>query len=532
MEKINIKNLTFEYPLNKNTALKNINLKINAGEYVVICGRSGCGKTTLLRHLKPALTPKGKRDGEILFDGEKTENLGKKNQASLIGFVMQDPENQIVTDKVWHEIAFGLESIGLKEDEIRLRAAEMSAYFGIEDWFGKKTDELSGGEKQLMNLAAIMAMHPEVLILDEPTSQLDPVAAENFLSTVNRINKELGVTIIITEHRLEEVFVCADRAVVMDGGEIVCDLPPQKLCDCPDSVKFIRDAMPAAMKIYSAFPHGEKMPVSVKDGRMWLGEILKEKSLEVCREKEAKENDAAIELKHIFFRYEKDGEDVLKDLNLKIPERSFTAIMGGNGAGKSTLLKILCGVLKPYRGKVKFGKKNLSVAMLPQDAKLVFTEKNVLLDLKRACKDEEEIKKVCELTKIQNLLDRHPYDLSGGERQRAATALLLLKKSDILLFDEPTKGMDCEFKQSFAKIIGELIKEGRTVIAVSHDVEFCAEYADACAMIFDGETACIKNTREFFLSNVFYTTSVCRMTRGIIKNAVLPRDVINCLKEK
>ena len=189
MEKINIKNLTFEYPLNKNTALKNINLKINAGEYVVICGRSGCGKTTLLRHLKPALTPKGKRDGEILFDGEKTENLGKKNQASLIGFVMQDPENQIVTDKVWHEIAFGLESIGLKEDEIRLRAAEMSAYFGIEDWFGKKTDELSGGEKQLMNLAEIMAMHPEVLILDEPTSQLDPVAAENFLSTVNRINK-------------------------------------------------------------------------------------------------------------------------------------------------------------------------------------------------------------------------------------------------------------------------------------------------------------------------------------------------------
>ena len=260
MEKINIKNLTFEYPLNKNTALKNINLKINAGEYVVICGRSGCGKTTLLRHLKPALTPKGKRDGEILFDGEKTENLGKKNQASLIGFVMQDPENQIVTDKVWHEIAFGLESIGLKEDEIRLRAAEMSAYFGIEDWFGKKTDELSGGEKQLMNLAAIMAMHPEVLILDEPTSQLDPVAAENFLSTVNRINKELGVTIIITEHRLEEVFVCADRAVVMDGGEIVCDLPPQKLCDCPDSVKFIRDAMPAAMKtpslpVWQRIPH-------------------------------------------------------------------------------------------------------------------------------------------------------------------------------------------------------------------------------------------------------------------------------------
>lgn len=532
MEKINIKNLTFEYPINKNTALKNINLKINSGEYIVICGRSGCGKTTLLRQLKPALAPKGKIEGEIFFDGENIKNLDAKKQASLIGFVMQDPENQIVTDKVWHEIAFGLESIGLKSDEIRLRAAEMSAYFGIEEWYEKKTDELSGGEKQLMNLAAVMAMHPEVLILDEPTSQLDPVAAENFLSTVNRINKELGVTVIITEHRLEEVFVCADRAVVMDGGKIVCDLPPQSLLDCPESVRYIKDALPAAMKIYASFPRGDKMPVSVKDGRMWLGKICGEKNYEVNRGISGAETDSAIELKHIFFRYEKNETDVLRDLNLKIPLGGFTAIMGGNGAGKSTLLKVICGILKPYRGKVKSSQKNLSVAMLPQDAKLVFTEKNVLLDLKRACESEEEIKKVCAVTKIESLLDRHPYDLSGGERQRAATALLLLKKSDILLFDEPTKGMDCEFKRCFAQIIKKLVKEGRTVIAVSHDVEFCAEYADFCAMIFDGETACLKNARDFFWSNVFYTTSVCRMSRGIIKNAVLTEDVINCLNEK
>ena len=514
MAQIEIKNLTFSYPLEEKPALKNISLSVEEGEYVVLCGKSGCGKTTLLKHLKAVLAPKGKKEGEIILRTDK------------IGFVMQDPENQIVTDKVWHELAFGLENMGLKSEQITVRMAEMATFFGIEEWLDKKTNELSGGQKQMVNLASVMAMHPEILILDEPTSQLDPVSAETFLTTLDRINKELGVTVIITEHRLEEIFPVSDKIVVMDKGEIIAVSSAREA----EKLESIKPFLPSAVSIYSEIRKGA-CPVTVREGRGWLKEILNNQTAEIEKEEKNMPKEFSAEIKDVFFRYSKDSEDILKDVSLKIPKGEIFAITGGNGAGKSTLLKIIAKTETPYKGRVKI-KKNLQLGALPQDARLIFTEKTVELNFRKVCSDDKKLKETAALMGVEALLSKHPYDLSGGERQKAATVMLLLKDPDIMLFDEPTKGLDNSFKEEFAELLRSLKERGKTIVMVSHDVEFLAEHSDYCAMVFDGKISSCSSSREFFLSNVFYTTSACRMARGIIKNALTCEDVTECLKTK
>ncbi len=535
MEQIKIENLSFSYPLCDEKAIDSLSLSVKSGEFILLCGSSGCGKTTLLKQLKKELAPHGEKTGEILIDGKNADEFSLRESAEKIGFVMQNPDTQIVTDKVWHELAFGLENLGLSSAEIRLRTAEMASYFGINEWFNKKTAELSGGQKQMLNLASVMAMHPDILLLDEPTSQLDPIAAENFLFTVGKINRELGTTVILTEQRLEEAFAYADRVILMDDGKIVFDGAPENTGEKLNALPaFLRSAAPTAMRIFSRFG-GEKCPVTVRDGREYLsGKEHKDEF--IFNEKTFPEINA-VELREISFRYEKNGKDILKNLSLKIPEKTFFAVLGGNGAGKTTLLKIISSVLSPYSGKVKiYGesskKSGVKIAALPQDVQALFTAKTVMLDLKEIEKNEEKIREISRLVKIENLLQKHPFDLSGGEQQRAALAKVLLCEPKILLLDEPTKGMDAEFKEDFADIISTLKKNGCTVIMISHDVEFCAKYADLCAMLFDGEIAAAEPSRTFFNQNRFYTTAASRMARGIIKNAVTDEDICLCIKEK
>lgn len=541
MAQIEIKDLSFKYPLGKTDALKNISLTVKNGEYVVICGKSGCGKTTLLRQIKSVIAPKGKKSGCVLIDGADVSGLGVTEQAQKIGFVMQDPENQIVTDKVWHELAFGLENIGLKRDEIRLRSAEMASYFGIGSWFDRDISTLSGGQKQLLNLAAVMAMRPEVLILDEPTSQLDPVAADSFLSVINKINKELGVSVIITEHRLEEVISCADRIAVLENGEKICDCEVSQLGNYSKELEPIKDYLPAAVKIFCEFQTGE-CPVTVRDARNRLIKICGGETLEIKRETQIKPKESCVKFKNVSFRYDKNSDDILKNMSVDIPSGCIFGVTGENGAGKSTFLKLTAGILKAYSGKIEIcGKKiekynkdelyNSAVSYLPQDTRLVFTKSSIKEELQNGCRDDEKIKKAVELTDIESLLDMHPYDVSGGERQRAALAKLLLKDTKIILLDEPTKGMDAEFKKAFAKILYSLKDENKTVIMISHDIEFLAQYSDYCSMIFDKGPVCVMESKEFFANNSFYTTAACRISKGIIKNAVTCEDVIKCLKE-
>ncbi len=555
MEIYRIEELSFSYPLKDKSALSHINLKIESGEFITICGKSGCGKTTLLRHLKTVLTPHGKRKGNIYFCGRTIEEFGQRTQASQIGYVLQNPDNQIVTDKVWHELAFGLESLGYDNKTIRLRVAEMASFFGIQSWFHRSVTELSGGQKQLLNLASIMAMQPSVLILDEPTSQLDPIAAMDFVETVKKINQEIGTTIIMTEHRLEEIIPMSDRLVVMDRGRIIADDSPRKVGEILSSMDHeMFSAMTSPMKIYSKVKNDLHCPVTVKEGRKWIDTFSIE-NRDIINESSVKHNtslpkEIAIELKDVWFKYEKNMPDVIKDLSLKVEKGQFYCIVGGNGTGKTTTLSVVSGIHKPYRGKVmiwgkslaKIGYKerfNNNICILPQNPRTLFLKKTVELDLyemlseAKLTKDEkdEKVKAVVEFAELEELLSMHPYDLSGGEQQRTALAKLLLLDPRIMLLDEPTKGLDEYFKGKLAEFLKRLTAKGITIVMVSHDVEFCAKYADICAMFFDGSIVTSDETRKFFSGNSFYTTAANRMVRHLCPDAVTVEDVIELCKK-
>lgn len=556
MAHFEIKNLTFTYPTSGGkTALSDVNLKIERGEYVTVCGKSGSGKTTLLKHLKSVLTPHGDVSGEILFEGKPLSEVDLRQQSSKIGYVMQNPDNQIVTDKVWHELAFGLESLGMDQKTIRLRVAEMASYFGIQSWFHKNVSELSGGQKQLLNLASIMAMQPTVLILDEPTSQLDPIAATDFLNTVRKINLELGTTVIITEHRLEDIFHASDRVVVMEDGKIIADDEPHAIgAYLKEQHNEMFAAMPSPVQIYYGVDNELECPLTVREGRNWLSDVLQDKEMKVTSlvKKEADMDDVgtpAIILKELWFRYEKEAPDVLKGVNMKVPKESIFAIVGGNGTGKSTTLKAICNICRPYRGQVLIDGKRIekynsaelfkgNLAMLPQDPQSLFVKKTVGEDLAEMIPDgrfsseekESKIKETAEICDILHLLESHPYDLSGGEQQRAALAKVLLTEPKILLLDEPTKGIDNFFKLKFAEILNRLKERGVTILMVSHDVEFCAKYADFVGMFFDGNVITTNTPNRFFSQNSFYTTAANRMSRHVFENAITNEDVIELCK--
>ena len=547
MAHFEIKNLSFSYAAAKGKdSLHNVNLTIQKGEYVVLCGKSGSGKTTLLRHLKSVLTPHGKHSGEILFNGVPMEKVSQRDQSSKIGYVMQNPDDQIVTDKVWHELAFGLESLGCDQKTMRARVAEMACYFGIQDWFHRDVANLSGGQKQLLNLASIMAMQPEVLILDEPTSQLDPIAASDFLNTVRKINIELGTTVIITEHRMEDIFPYADRAIVMDGGSVIADDTPRNIGKLLyDQKNDMFAAMPTPVRVFYG-SHGEgDCPLTVREGRNWLSRSFVEepkiKTVVVPKLDEEIEH-PALSMKELWFRYERNTPDILRGVSAEVPKGSLYAIVGGNGAGKSTTLKAICGICRPYRGKVKvFGKPvekyksselfGGTLAMLPQDPKSLFVKKCVREDLEEMTKDKALIAQIASTCQIETLLESHPYDLSGGEQQRAALAKVLLTQPKLLLLDEPTKGIDSFFKETFAEILKELKARGITIVMVSHDVEFCARYADLVSMFFDGQILTTDHPRRFFGNNSFYTTAANRMSRHVFSMAVTAEDVVSLYRQ-
>ena len=534
VEKIKIKNLIFSYPNSEKKALDDINLTVNQGEFVTICGKSGCGKSTLLRHLKPILTPHGKTSGEIYFDGKSIYDLSDREQAENIGFVMQNPDNQIVTDKVWHELVFGLESLGINSAEIRSKAAEMASFFGIQNWFYENVANLSGGQKQILNLASVMIMNPTLLLLDEPSSQLDPIAAHDFFTMLERINTELGVTIILSEHNLSEVFPLSDKVVVMEDGKITTENTPYKIGEKLKQNSMF-EALPTPTKIYYSLGNNfGNCPITIRDGRKWLEKQQIDEHFEFKSGKNRIITETILELKDVWFRYEKNSDDILKGLSFKVRKNEFYAIVGSNGVGKSTALSVISKINRPYRGKV-FINDNTKVAVMPQNPQSLFLKKSVLEELYDAVFDvekekrENEIEYVIKLCELDNLLENHPYDLSGGEQQRAALAKMLLRKPDLLVLDEPTKGIDACFKRKLATILKSLQKNGMTVLMVTHDIEFCAEYADICAMFFDGKIVSEAPPRKFFAENNFYTTSAKRMADGIIENAVLDKDIIRAL---
>ena len=533
MERFEIQNLTFTYPEQEVPVLRDISMDLRPGDFAVLAGPSGCGKSTMLRQLKTVLPPHGKREGTILFNGISLEEVDNRTQSAKIGFVLQDPDSQILTDKVWHELAFGLESLGVDNATIRGQVAEMASFFGIQTWFHRPVTELSGGQKQLLNLASIMVLQPDVLILDEPTSQLDPIAATDFLQTLGRINRELGTTILICEHRLEDVIPMANRLLILDRGELIADDHPV------GSFEILRNrnhpmlhSMSTPMQIWSILNWNTDCPLTVSDGRNRLTDWAENHTLTQTRERPAKVPASApiLELDEVWFRYEKDAPDILKSVSMRAYPGELLCILGGNGTGKSTTLSVLSGVRKPYRGKFTCHAKK--VTALPQNPQMLLVKKNVREELlcafpgKKLHEVADKIGEMAALYRLEGLLDRHPFDLSGGEQQRTALAKVLLQNPEVLLLDEPTKGVDNDFKITFADILMELTDRGVCVIMVSHDVEFCAQYADRCALFFDGGIVTMDAPQPFFAGKSFYTTAANRMARHLLPNAVTAADVI------
>ena len=553
MALLEIKNLNFKYNGASDNALENVDLTVNEGEFVVVCGESGCGKSTLLKLLKKQLSPVGEKTGDILYDGVEVDSLDERLSVSEIGYVMQNPDNQIVTDKVWHELAFGLESLGEKSDVIRRKVAEVSSFFGINSWYRKNTSELSGGQKQLVNLASIMVMNPRLLILDEPTSQLDPIGATEFISTLQKINLELGMTIILVEHRLEEVFPIADKVVLMDKSKILMTDSPAVIGESLRKISShkMNLAMPTAVKIYGKLDCDCPCPITIKEGKDFLKNNFKNNITKIEVERDDYENkNIALEISEGYFRYERDTPDILNNLTMKIYEKEFMCILGGNGAGKTTTLKILSGLKKLYKGKFRIWGKKLkdykgtelyrnNISLLPQNPQTLFVRSTVIDDLMEVVEilkcdkteSEKLIKEITEKLEISHLLDRHPYDLSGGEQQKVAFAKILLTRPRIILLDEPTKGLDAYSKKSLAEILFKLKSEGMTICMVTHDIEFAGEFADRCCMFFDGQIVSSANPTEFFSTNTYYTTSAMRISRGFFENSITADMVVSLCNE-
>ena len=375
MNCIEIEKFSFMYPQQEEPALAGVNMEVEEGSFVVLCGKSGCGKSTLLRQLKTVLASHGRKSGSMRYFGTELEHVDERTQSAEIGYVLQNPDNQIVTDKVWHELAFGLESLGYDSATIRLRVAEMASYFGIQAWFLRNVSELSGGQKQLLNLASVMAMHPKLLILDEPTSQLDPIAASDFLETVRKINRDVGTTVILTEHRLEDVIPWADKVYVMDNGSMIADGTPSEIGSRLKELghdMFL--SMPTPMQVYAGTDSRQECPLTVRQGRKWLEQELGKNTArasegrdrsgasdgrEADRHKSGKKvytsagrDIPEIRLRDIWFRYERELPDVVKGLSLDVRKGEIFALVGGNGTGKSTTMNLIARIRYPYRGKI------------------------------------------------------------------------------------------------------------------------------------------------------------------------------------
>ena len=530
MEILKVENLSFAFPGAAQPVLHDVSFRMKAGDFLALIGATGSGKSTLMRLLKRELAPIGSVQGCVYYNGVVQQELPERVSACEIGYVMQRPEQQIVTDKVWHELAFGLENLGLPQSVIRRRVAEMASYFGISDWFERDVSELSGGQKQLLNLAAVMVMQPKILLLDEPTSQLDPIAAADFLNTVSKLNREMGVGVILIEHRLEAVLPVADRVLVLEDGTLQLDLPPAQACERLRSHPVLLDAMPGAVRLFHAVNGAGDCPITVREGRRFLREHFENDVRSLPEATASRSDETVLEFRNVYFRYGREYPDVLKGLNLQVRKSEIFCFLGANGSGKSTLLKLCAGLCRPYSGSIRiFGKKIQQyrgqalyrdcVALLPQDPQTVFLKSSVRDELREVHADPSALP-----YSLEHLMDRHPYDLSGGEQQLVALAKVLASKPKILLLDEPTKGVDSHAQTAVLEVLRRLKAEGITVLLVTHDVEFAARCADRCALFFRGEIVSEDAPARFFDENSFYTTSANRICRGWYEGVATVED--------
>lgn len=489
MENICFENVSFAYAVGDKKVLKNVNLEVREGEFCLVIGKSGAGKTTLLKLLKKEIAPAGRLEGIV-----KT--------AENVGYVAQNVEESIVTDRVRSELSFGLMNMGLDAEDIELAVAETAGYFNLSGKLDWEIHSLSGGEKQILNLASVMIMKPDVLVLDEPTCQLDPVWAERFVNVIKKLHRDFATTIIVSEHFLDELYSYADSVLLIEDGEAVAKLEPDEMTDfLRRNSNLLLKSIPLSLRLFE----GAKTPSQCRQELKNLGmmQIFDDSSID----------SVAMKIKGICFGYEKN-KYVLNDLSLDVFDKKINVVLGPNSCGKSTLLKVCSGVLKAHRGRIK---SNGRITMLCQNPFDLFTR-----DL---CRDEVEFGEITDFLGIEDIKNQHPFDISGGQAQRLALAKVLEKNADIILLDEPIKALDCELKQELGALLKTLCSQGKTIVITTHDIDFAGEYGDYISFLSGGEIITTQKKHSFFSSLNFYTTSTSRLCYGVAKGCVCEQDL-------
>lgn len=514
MEVFKIQNLSYYYPRQERPALKDIGLSIGEGECILLLGKSGSGKSTLGRVFN-RIVPEfygGKISGMVESYGD-------------VGMVFQDPEKQLVMDLVEREIAFGLENIGEEYGIMRKKVMETLSFLNMWDIKNKKNHELSGGQKQKVAIGATLSMGYRFLVLDEPTSQLDPTTAEEVLQIIKRLNEELGYTIVLIEQRIDRCFHLADRVLFMDDGQIVFDGTPNEFCLWNTQEK--ENFLPSIAEFFVKLDE-ERIPLTIKSGRKQLDALLGNKEIQI---KNAESGhvpiNPVITAEKVFFQYE-NGKRALEEINLKVAAGEILAVMGENGSGKSTLLKNVCGLLKPTSGKIKVEGNLGYLSQNPNDYLFndtVYEELKFTLDNK-GIKDYDKIHRILKALDIEKHKDKNPRDLSGGEKQRVALASVLVIEPEIILLDEPTRGLDRGLKEEMGQILRSLKEQGKTVMVVTHDVEFVARFCDRVCLIFDGAVAQIGDKYEVLTSGVYYTTQMNKLFKGRYDKILTQEDAL------
>lgn len=491
---------TFAYPSGKQPVVGPVNWSVPRGSFALLVGNTGSGKTTLLRQLKPELAPVGQRTGHLQVSGQDPAQWSVGTSAQTVGYVAQNPENQAICSSVWHELAFGLENLGTPQDVMRRRIAEVAHFFGIEPWLNRDTSALSGGQKQIMNLASVLTMRPQLLVLDEPTAQLDPVAEQNFLHALFRTNRETGITVVVATHKPEVMAPYATCAYRMEDG---CPSPIDlgEFRYRPLKIEGGEEQADASAAHFQRSHADRRRPHSDQEG-----------SRADCRHPRSnrKRSEEAIRLKDVFVSYPGEKTFVLRGTDLSVEAGSLHALVGGNGSGKTTLLKTIAGILKPKRGKA-LNTLGSCQGYLPQDPKVLLVKDSIGEELEE-WSVLDKARPWLELLGLAESLDRHPYDLSGGQQQLLALAKVLACEPQLLLLDEPTKGLDPVAKLKVAEALQEARDKGTTIVMSTHDLAFTLTLADRVSMMFDGQAACTETPREFFGQNLFYKPMACGFT--------------------
>ncbi|MFD3157689.1 ABC transporter ATP-binding protein [Haloimpatiens sp. FM7330] len=538
MEILNLKDVTFWYGDSKKSALKDINLTVNEGEFVLIVGPSGCGKSTLLRMINRIIPDYygGTIKGNIYLKGNDIKKLKREDIVKSVGMVYQHPEKQIVLQDVEREIAFGLENFNTEINKMKRNVCEVMSLLNINNIRHKITTEISGGEKQKVAIASVVSMDPDIILFDEPVSQLDPIAAEEVLNCIKKLNRDIGKTVILVEQRIDKCFDMADKVVFMENGTIVGEGTPHNIPENIDKKYFI----PSLAYVYKKAGR-TNIPINVKEGRKFIENVNIEYNVPKHKDKDNKS--LAFEVRRLNFEYKKNNK-VLDNINLKVYKGEVISVMGENGAGKSTLFKIVCGLIKKFKGSVTIDNVNIKklnykdkikkIGYLSQNPNDYFGRDTVLQEVAYTLKnideyDENRVKKIMEDLDIYNLKDRNPRDLSGGEKQRVGIAATIVTNPDILILDEPTRGMDSSSKEKLGTIIRNLSKEGKSIVIITHDSDFTADYTDKLFLMFNGEIVASGNTEDIIYDSIYYSSQVAKVFKNKCK-IVKTQDAINLLK--